>query len=128
VSALKRSASTNGAGFYLFRARSEENFANMMSRCWHGFCSSGGLNEIKELLKLDRTQDRARIRALAQSRLTVLEAKIADFRELIASLKGLIHHCAAAPKTVPCPIVEAFGASVHSRHEPQGDFPRYGRQ
>ena len=86
------------------------------------------LNEIKELLKLDRTQDRARIRSLAQSRMTALEAKIADSKELIASLKGLIHHCAAAPKAVPCPIVEAFGSSVPPRHAPEGDLPRYGRQ
>jgi MerR family mercuric resistance operon transcriptional regulator len=69
------------------------------------------LKEIKELLKLDRTQDRARIRAVAQSRLNTLEAQMADFQTLIASLKGLVHHCATAPKTKPCPIVESFGSS-----------------
>ena len=74
------------------------------------------LKEIKELLKLDRTQDRARIRALALSRVNELEAKMADFQALIASLKGLVHHCAAAPKAMPCPIVDAFGTSAPSRH------------
>ncbi len=74
------------------------------------------LKEIRELLKLDRTQDRARIRALAQSRLTALEGKMKDFEELIASLKALVYHCAAAPKGTPCPIVEAFGSTVSERH------------
>ena len=80
------------------------------------------LKEVKELLKLDRTQDRARIRALAQSRLNVLEAKMTDFQELIGSLKGLIHHCAAAPKATPCPIVESFGTSAPSRRRSEGDL------
>ena len=75
------------------------------------------LKEIKELLKLDRTQDRARIRSLAQSRLNALEAQMAEFRELIIGLKGLIHHCATAPKATPCPIVESFGAGVAAQNQ-----------
>jgi MerR family mercuric resistance operon transcriptional regulator len=66
------------------------------------------LAEIKELLKLDRTQDRRRIQILARSRLLDLEAQVRKLRPIIGALKGLIHHCETMPADQACPIVDAF--------------------
>jgi MerR family mercuric resistance operon transcriptional regulator len=66
------------------------------------------LAEIKELLKLNRTQDRTRIRALAKARLTDLDAKVRELRAVMNSLKTLIAHCESAPAGQACPIIEAF--------------------
>lgn len=66
------------------------------------------LAEIKELLKLNRTQDRARIRTLANARLTDLDAKVRQLRAVMKSLKSLVAHCETAPAGHACPIIEAF--------------------
>ena len=66
------------------------------------------LSEIKELLRLNRTQDRARIRSLASARLTDLDAKVRELRGVMKSLKTLVSHCESAPDGHACPIIEAF--------------------
>lgn len=65
------------------------------------------LEEIGELLALDRTDDRARVRELATERLTALDARIAELERSRTALERLRSTCASA-KAGPCPIIEAF--------------------
>lgn len=65
------------------------------------------LEEIGELLALDRSRDRARVRALAEARLAALNAKIAELAEARTALERLRATCAGGGKG-PCPIIEAF--------------------
>jgi MerR family mercuric resistance operon transcriptional regulator len=65
------------------------------------------LDEIGELLALDRTGDRARVRALATERVAALDARIAELEASRAALERLRATCAAGKKG-PCPILEAF--------------------
>jgi MerR family mercuric resistance operon transcriptional regulator len=65
------------------------------------------LDEVGELLALDRTEDRARVRALAAGRLAALDTKIAELEEARAALEHLRSACASGRKG-PCPIIAAF--------------------
>ena len=65
------------------------------------------LEEIGELLALDRTGDRARVRELAGERLAALDARIAELEASRAALERLRATCAAGSRG-PCPILEAF--------------------
>ena len=65
------------------------------------------LEEIGELIRLDSTDDRARVRAMASERLAALDARIAELEESRAALERLRGVCAAGSKG-PCPILEAF--------------------
>ncbi|HEY0413392.1 MAG TPA: MerR family DNA-binding protein [Allosphingosinicella sp.] len=65
------------------------------------------LEEIGELLALDRTEDRVRVRELATERLAALGAKIAELEQSRAALERLRSSCASSRKG-PCPILEAF--------------------
>jgi MerR family transcriptional regulator, mercuric resistance operon regulatory protein len=65
------------------------------------------LETIGELLALDRSGDRARVRALAGERLAALDARIAELEASRAALERLRASCAAGGKG-PCPILEAF--------------------
>lgn len=65
------------------------------------------LEEIKELLDLDSSADRARARELARMRLKALNAKIAELRRASAKLRRLAKDCETGTHG-PCPIIEAF--------------------
>jgi len=65
------------------------------------------LNEIKELLDLDSSDDRARARELAQARVAAIDEKIAELRDARDALAGLAAACATKGRG-PCPILEAF--------------------
>lgn len=65
------------------------------------------LEQIGELLALDRTEDRVRVRALAADRLAALDSKIAELEEARSALEHLRSACAAGRKG-PCPILAAF--------------------
>ena len=65
------------------------------------------LEEISELLALDRTGDRARVRALAGERLAALDARIAELEGARSALERLRATCASGTRG-PCPILEAF--------------------
>ena len=65
------------------------------------------LDEIGELLALEQSDDRPRVRALARQRIDVLDAKIAQMTEIRAALARLADQCAASDKG-PCPILAAF--------------------
>ena len=65
------------------------------------------LEEIGELLSLDRTSDRPRVRELAGERLKALDAQLADIEAARGALKRLLGACRGSDKG-PCPIIEAF--------------------
>ena len=65
------------------------------------------LDEISELLELDQSDDRPRVRALARQRIEMLDEKISQMTETRAALARLADQCAASYKG-PCPILAAF--------------------
>ena len=65
------------------------------------------LEEIIELLALDRTEDRTRIHAMAAERIAALDAKIHELEASRTALERLRATCASG-KGGACPIIEAF--------------------
>ncbi|MGZ8282015.1 MAG: MerR family transcriptional regulator [Allosphingosinicella sp.] len=65
------------------------------------------LEEISELLALDATDDRARVREMATGRIAALDARIAELETARASLERLRRSCAGSSRG-PCPILQAF--------------------
>ena len=65
------------------------------------------LEEIGELLALDRGHDRARVRELARARLEALEARVQELEAARAGLNRLLGACVGSEQG-PCPIIEAF--------------------
>jgi MerR family mercuric resistance operon transcriptional regulator len=65
------------------------------------------LEEIKELLDLDATDDRARARELANGRVKALDGKIEDLKRARDSLRRLARECGSG-SAGPCPILSAF--------------------
>ena len=65
------------------------------------------LDEISELLALEASDDRVRVRTLARQRIDVLDEKIAQMTTTRAALARLADQCAASDKG-PCPILAAF--------------------
>ena len=65
------------------------------------------LAEIGELIALDRTNDRGRVRELAAERVAALDAKMAELKEAREALARLATTCANG-SAGPCPILEAF--------------------
>jgi len=70
------------------------------------------LAEIRELLRLDRGRDRARVRALAASKLAELDTRIRELQQLQCALREVVHDCEHGDATAPCPIIEAFDAAA----------------
>jgi MerR family mercuric resistance operon transcriptional regulator len=66
------------------------------------------LEEIKELLALDRTRDRARVRELAGKRLEALARQAEELETSRKALQRLLGACRGTGRG-PCPIIEAFG-------------------
>ncbi len=65
------------------------------------------LKEIKELLALDRTRDRDRIRALASARLEDLARQAEELEASRQALRRLLQVCRKTDRG-PCPIIAAF--------------------
>src|SRR5215207_765322 len=65
------------------------------------------LEEIGELLHLDSSEDRPRVREMAGERIAALDAKIAELRRARQALAKLARECAAGDAG-PCPIIAAF--------------------
>jgi MerR family mercuric resistance operon transcriptional regulator len=65
------------------------------------------LEEIKELLNLDASDDRGRAHALAKERVAALDAKIAELQRARDALKRLARECGSGAPG-PCPILKAF--------------------
>jgi MerR family mercuric resistance operon transcriptional regulator len=68
------------------------------------------LEEIAALLEMDRTGDRPRARAMAQARIALLDARIAELTDARAALARLAEACAGGDAG-PCPILGAFEAA-----------------
>jgi MerR family transcriptional regulator, mercuric resistance operon regulatory protein len=65
------------------------------------------LEEIGELLDLDASEDRARAREFAQTRVTALNGRIAKLKRARDALRRLAKECAAGTEG-PCPILASF--------------------
>lgn len=65
------------------------------------------LDEIKELLALDATDDRARARSMAKSRVQALDEQISKLKHARDALKRLATECDGGDEG-PCPILSAF--------------------
>ncbi len=66
------------------------------------------LEEIRELLDLDASDDRERAREAARARLAALNERIAELNRAREALERLIGECASGKKG-PCPILTSFG-------------------
>ena len=65
------------------------------------------LEEVAELLALDRVDDRARARTLARARIAALDARIIELQAARSALARLAETCASG-SAGPCPILMAF--------------------
>ena len=65
------------------------------------------LGEIAELLELDRTNDRAKAREMAEKRIGELDRQIAGLSRARAKLTKLASECAGSDEG-PCPIIASF--------------------
>ena len=65
------------------------------------------LEQIGELLALDVTDDRERVRELAETRIAALDAQIAALQDARAALARLAEECGRGAAG-PCPILLAF--------------------
>jgi MerR family mercuric resistance operon transcriptional regulator len=65
------------------------------------------LEEIKELLDLDASEDRARARELAKARVKALDEKIAELGGARDALRRLARECGSG-SAGPCPILTSF--------------------
>lgn len=80
------------------------------------------LPEIGELLALHDQpgRDRAQVKALTESKLDEIEAKIADLGRMRSALAGLAEQCSGHGPVEGCPIIEALadetGASGSGSH------------
>lgn len=69
------------------------------------------LDGIAELLALDATQDRSRVRSLATERIAALDARIAELQQARDALAVLAQRCGRGGRG-PCPILGAFDAQL----------------
>jgi len=65
------------------------------------------LQEIKELLDLDASEDRARARELANVRVKALDQKITELKRASDALRRLARECGSG-SAGPCPILTSF--------------------
>jgi len=65
------------------------------------------LGEIKELLDLDASEDRGRVRELANARVAALGTKIAELEQARTALRRLARECGSGTAG-PCPILTSF--------------------
>ena len=73
----------------------------------HAQAAGFTLEEIKELLALDASEDRARAHSLAKARVRALDEQIRKLKLARDALKRLAAECAGAGAG-PCPILTAF--------------------
>jgi MerR family mercuric resistance operon transcriptional regulator len=66
------------------------------------------LEEIRALLRLDRSRDRARVLELTKRKLADVELRINELKHIRRALRGVVHDCEQGDASRPCPIIEAF--------------------
>jgi len=69
------------------------------------------LEEVRELLRLDRSRDRERVRRLAGRKLGELDERVRELRRLQGALRRVVHDCEHGDAAEPCPIIESFEES-----------------
>lgn len=65
------------------------------------------LEQIGELIALDSTQDRARVRELAAARVKALDGRIGELQRARDALRQLARECGRG-RAGPCPILTSF--------------------
>ncbi len=70
------------------------------------------LQEVGQLLRLDDGDACSATRALAESKLTSIDQRLADLGRMRRSLKQLLAQCAAGQRPRSCPIIEALSGRV----------------
>ncbi len=65
------------------------------------------LEQIGELIALDSTEDRPRVRELAAARIAALDSRIAEFERARDALRLLARECSRG-RAGPCPILSSF--------------------
>lgn len=94
------------------RSRSYREYDDTMVRRLRfikGLQSAGfTLSEIKELLRLDRSDERLKIQEIAARKLDELNVKMRELRKVSKGLESLLRQCQSACDGEPCPIIEAF--------------------
>ncbi len=75
------------------------------------------LEQIGELLALNATDDRARVRELAHARIAALDTRIAELQRARAALNGLAEECGGG-EAGPCPILLSFDHQAGSAFNP----------
>lgn len=99
------------ASGYRRYSREDEVRLAFVARARHlGF----SLEEIGELLQLRtfKTGGVARVRAVAQKKLALVEQKIAELEQLRTALKSLVVACPGIGAPEECPILNAFNGKV----------------
>lgn len=104
---LDTPARSGGDGWGGGIRRYDENDLRRLKFIRSAQASGFTLDEIAELLALEASDDRVRVRTLARQRIAVLDEKIAQMTEARAALARLADQCAASDKG-PCPILTAF--------------------
>lgn len=66
------------------------------------------LEQIRELIDLDASEDRPRARELAKARIEALSEKIAELEQAREALRRLARECGSGSPG-PCPILTSFG-------------------
>jgi MerR family mercuric resistance operon transcriptional regulator len=66
------------------------------------------LDQIKALLELDASDDRARARQMAKERVAALDARIQELQQARDALNRLARECGSGSPG-PCPILKSFG-------------------
>jgi MerR family mercuric resistance operon transcriptional regulator len=66
------------------------------------------LEEVRELLRLDRGRDRQRVRSIAGRKLAELDERMRELRRLQRALREVVHDCEHGDAAAPCPIIESF--------------------
>lgn len=94
---------TRESGFRRYGAEDVRRLAFIRQAQAAGFT----LEEIKELVELDATDDRPRARELANARVKALDRKIQEFERARDSLRRLARECGSG-SAGPCPILSAF--------------------
>jgi MerR family copper efflux transcriptional regulator len=68
------------------------------------------LKEIQELLALSTRRDVARVKRAAESKLQLIEARIAELQRVRDGLATLVAACPGHGRAADCPILQALGA------------------
>ena len=69
------------------------------------------LEEVAGLLRLEDGQNCRETRLLAERKLVLIEARIADLTRMRRILRGLIAECAAGQRPRACPIIATLSAN-----------------